>query len=437
MELSKCFKNYCESIQITPKEREKWDNRLNSICKKLNKQYYDINSDTENIILVGSVGRGTAIKGVSDWDCIFSLPDLVYKKFNAYQNNGQSALLQEVKDVIKELYPKTKIKGDGQVVVIEYSDGGIIELVPAFKQFDDSYKYPNSNNGGSWKITNPIPEINSAIKNSNETGKHYKYLCQLLRKWKDTNGFKFKGLLIDTLVKNFIDDKLDNVNINFKEYEVIIKDLFKYLSNQSSERKFWFALGSNQKITNDDSGKFIKKASKVYSLLQDVKDAKEIKEIFIGLFGNDFVGKEANTRRAKNENFIEEMFLVDIRYNIQLDCNISQDGFRPSKLRTFLSNKWKLKNNKRLDFYIVENNIPKVVQDDVVWYWKVRNTGVEAKYRNMERGEIREGNMRWQEATSFSGKHYVECYAVLNNVVVARARIEVPIDTIRGYNLLV
>lgn len=437
MELSECFKNYCESIQITPKEREKWDNRLNSICKKLNKRYYGINSGTENIILVGSVGRGTATKCVSDWDCIFPLPDSVYKKFNAYQNNGQSALLQEVKDVIKELYPKTKIKGDGQVVVIEYSDGGIIELVPAFKQFDGSYKYPNSNRGGSWKITNPVPEIDSAINTSNETGKHYKYLCQLLRKWKDANGFKFKGLLIDTLVKKFIDDKLDNVNINFKDYETIIKDLFKYLSEQDPNRIFWFSLGSNQKITNDDSGRFIKKASKVYFLLQDANDEKKFKEICIGLFGNDFVGEEASTRRAKNENFIEEMFLVDIRYNIQLDCNITQDGFRPSKLRTFLSNKWKLKNNKQLDFYIVENDIPEKMKDKVVWHWKVRNTGDEAKNRNMERGEIREGNMKWREVASFSGNHYVECYAVLTNVVVARARIEVPIDTIRGYNLFV
>ena len=72
------------------------------------------------------------------------------------------------------------------------------------------------------------------------------------------------------------------------------------------------------------------------------------------------------------------------------------------------------------------------MEDSIVWYWKVRNVGHEAKRRNMERGGIRKGGQIWEESTTFSGEHYVECYAVYEDVVVARDRIAVPIDTIKG-----
>ena len=90
-------------------------------------------------------------------DIIFDLPSEVYDKFDDYTSNGQSALLQEVKGVLQERYPKTDIRGDGQVVVIEFT-AYTVEFVPGFKQSDDRFKYPDTHDGGSWKYTNPIAE---------------------------------------------------------------------------------------------------------------------------------------------------------------------------------------------------------------------------------------------------------------------------------------
>ena len=71
------------------------------IAKKLNKHYYDLTGDTiSHMYIVGSVGRQTAIKGSSDLDILFDLPQETFKKFDGYSSNGQSALLQEVKGVI-------------------------------------------------------------------------------------------------------------------------------------------------------------------------------------------------------------------------------------------------------------------------------------------------------------------------------------------------
>ena len=432
MSLSKYFEDYCKGIQLTSDEREKWQKRLDSITKKLNKKYYDSNSTKDNMIVVGSVGRNTSVHGVSDWDCIFSLPKEIFKKFDSYESNGQSALLQEVKKEIKSLYPSTDIKGDGQVVVISFNDGDI-ELVPGFEQYDSNYKYPDSNAGGSWKITKPIPEQDEANKMSEKTDYHYIYLSQLLRKWKNNIGFKFKGLLIDTMVKKFIDEDDSRKSISFSDYSSLLIDLFEFLSKEDSEKSYWSALGSNQQISNDDNGKFIKKAKKAFNKLKDLDDEDKLTEAYRSLFGNNFA-KEAVTdkKSAPYEEFAERKFAIDVQFNMKLDCKITQDGFRTRQLRDFLAKNWALKINKTLDFEVVSNDIPKNLLHKVQWFWKVRNVGNEAIKRNQERGQIFPAGTTRREVTSFNGNHYVECYAVVNNTVIARDRIKVPISTLIG-----
>ena len=185
MTLSNHFEDFCDEITIDNDEIERWSDRIRKITKKLNKKYYDSSSDEDNILIVGSVGRGTAIHNASDYDCIFGLPSEKFKQFDGHSGNGQSALLQEVKKEIQLSYPSTKVKGDGQVVIISFSDGDI-ELVPAFRQSEGNFKYPDSNNGGFWKMTKPLPEIEEAEQMAKLmaklTEKHYINFCRLMKK---------------------------------------------------------------------------------------------------------------------------------------------------------------------------------------------------------------------------------------------------------------
>ena len=129
-----------------------------------------------------------------------------------------------------------------------------------------------------------------------------------------------------------------------------------------------------------------------------------------------------------SEEFIEEKFSVDIRYDVDIDCNVTQAGWRPFLLRTFLGEgSTHLRKNKKLDFFIEDTDCPKPY--DV--YWKIRNVGAEAIRRDMVRGNIvKESGLHHIENTEFEGEHYVECFLVKNNVCVARDRIEVPIGTL-------
>ena len=107
MSLTDYFEDFCEEeLPITQDEFQKWNNRLKEITKKLNLKYYpdDNFNDVEkdHLYVVGSVGRKTTIKNTSDFDILFQLPQEVYNQYNNYSGNGQSALLQEVKNIIKE-----------------------------------------------------------------------------------------------------------------------------------------------------------------------------------------------------------------------------------------------------------------------------------------------------------------------------------------------
>ena len=61
--------------------------------------------------------------------------------------------------------------------------------------------------------------------------------------------------------------------------------------------------------------------------------------------------------------------------------------------------------------------------------WKVRNIGEETIKREQIRGQILNdnGNRERKESSLFHGPHFVECYALKDNICVARARIDIPI----------
>ena len=64
------------------------------------------------------------------------------------------------------------------------------------------------------------------------------------------------------------------------------------------------------------------------------------------------------------------------------------------------------------------------------YLWKVRNIGPKARQRNDERGaiELRKTKDEINEHSSFSGHHYVECYAVKDDVCIGRGSIDVNIQ---------
>ena len=95
MGLADWFSTFCSNIQV--QDGSTISTRYKNITRRLNTDFWNTNSDTSHSLYVGSYGRNTAIQGFSDLDMIFQLPSDLYKKYDGYSGNGQSALLQEVK----------------------------------------------------------------------------------------------------------------------------------------------------------------------------------------------------------------------------------------------------------------------------------------------------------------------------------------------------
>jgi hypothetical protein len=62
--------------------------------------------------------------------------------------------------------------------------------------------------------------------------------------------------------------------------------------------------------------------------------------------------------------------------------------------------------------------------------WKVTNRGEHAIKRDCIRGQIIDdaGSLERKESTNFKGSHFVECYIIKDNMVLAMDSIDVPIS---------
>lgn len=402
--------------------------RYEEITAALNKEFRATDSKTDNSIKVGSYGRWTGIKGISDLDMLYIMPA---SKWNDYKDGKQSKLLDDTRDAIKSRYPNTVVRKDRLVVQVLYKNF-TVEVQPVFEQEDSSFKYPDTYNGGSWKITKPREEIKAMKEFVDQKNKNLRKLCKMARAWKNKHGVGMGGLLIDTLAYNFLKSTTDYDNRSTAVYDLMCRDFFLYLSEEPN-KDYYLALGSNQRV--NVKSKFQKKANKAYNLCRDAIAAgesdsanKKWKKVFGRPFPANVQAESKDTSKAyrNTEQFIEDTYPVDIRFNLKIECEVSQDGSRVALLRTMLFRKLKLSPKKQLNFYVDDIDVP----GEFILKWKVLNRGAEAERRDCIRGNIviDGGFRKKQEKTDFSGEHVVECYAIQNGVVVAKDRINVPIQ---------
>lgn len=428
MDIEQTFKDFLDNIKV--QNQENIENRFGAITQRLNSDFYKIDSKTDNGIYIGSYGRNTAISGISDLDLIFKLPDDLYRKYNNREGNKQSQLLQDVKASISKTYSQSKVRADGQVVVIEFSND-YIEVCPAFSEDDGSFTYPDANNGGKWKKTNPIPESTTMIDFDKDCNCNLINLCRIIRSWKNKFGVKISGLLIDSLVYNFFISNLEYKSFSFSQYDILIRNFFEYLKDLDDDRKYWYAPGSNQHVYKNKSN-FKTKAKKALKIVEDAiskNENKTVYEIWRKLFGKSFPYpqsiKESSFNYNASEEYIEEKFPINISYKLRIDCEVTQAGFRTELLRSVRF----LKKNKDLVFFITDIDVPKPYQV----LWKVKNEGEVAYQRNCLRGQIlksNRGNEKRKENSNFEGAHFVECYIIKDGFCVARDRIDVPISNV-------
>lgn len=429
MTISQAFNNFLGNIKVD--NSVVISNRYKEITKKLNRTFRGTDSETDNCLQVGSYGRYTGIKGISDLDMLYIMPA---SKWDDYKDNP-GKLLKKVKDALVERYPTTDIRVDRLVVDVFFSNF-TFEVQPVFEEKDGddiNYKYPDTKTN-TYKITKPRQEQDEMFSFKQEHGETHRHLCKMVRNWKNTMGVGMGGLLIDTLTHRFLSNHSEYDNTELSNYDELCRDFFEYLKDEP-KKDHYQALGSGQDVKVKHA--FQNKAKKAYNKVVDAineKDDKKKHDLWREIFGCQFPKSEVATVESKlfsagytdQEEFIEDKYPVDIKYGLKLDCMIARNGFRETLLSRLLTIGQRIGRVRSLDFTF-ETDVPEPYEVK----WKARNVGEEAKRRNCLRGQIINSNKNFttrHESADFRGSHYMECYIIKDGVVVARERIDVPIE---------
>lgn len=427
MTISDSFSLFLDNIKVD--KYEAIGQRYKEITKKLNKTFRDTASETANTLQVGSYGRYTGIKGISDLDMLYIMPQ---NKWNDYKDSPQ-ALLSDVRDALQERYPKTDVSYDRLVVDVKFSDF-VFEIQPVFEIADEdgthiNYQYPDTKEM-RYKITKPKQEQETMTEFRKNHGQHHRLLCKMARSWKNNVGVSMGGLLLDTLTYNFLKERSDLDFSSYSTFDTLSRDFLAYLKDQPKQ-KHYQALGSNQDVKVKHP--FRSKAAKSFQKAKDAcetTDEPSRNDLWREVYGRDFPKVKSPVQESisytDNEEFIEDKYPINIKYDLRLDCEIVRNGFREKLLSEILASGQKICKVRSLDFMLkTDTPEPYVVK------WKARNVGSEAKRRNCLRGEIIDPNRKnsvRHESADFCGPHYMECYIIKDGEVVARDRIDVPIE---------
>jgi hypothetical protein len=419
--INKQLEKFYENIKLTENQKTDAKTKYSGVCEKLHSSYYpDTQYNGNTKLLVGSYAKGTMIRPARDVDVIFIMPPEKFGDYNDNKTNPQSQLLQDVRRILSEKYPDTDISANEKVVVVKFVDPAHdVEVLPAW-EVNSNFCIPNSANGGSWEYYDYRGDIRKVKDSESKTGKT-KFLIRTIKKWSDNCSVQVKTYEIEIVALSFF-----NTYSAPESSSELLVNFFEYFKNS----------------TNNDTVKnhlqtACNRATKARNFELEKKYDEAVEE-WIKIFGSNFpkhIDSEKSTLElltekypSSNEQFLDKDFNIPYKittnYNVEIDADIEQDGFRKNTLKNFLQKHFPILKNHKLIFKAIHN-----VPQPYTMKWKVRNYGEEAKQANDLRGQIYndDGRESRTENTKYYGEHYVECYIIKNGVCVAIGHTPVPI----------
>lgn len=226
------FDLFHQNLSLTVPQQQDAHTKRSGVVGCLNRHYYGTSSATDNSFMIGSWGKGTAIRPPRDIDLYFLLPVNVYHRFQVYLGNRQSHLLQEVKEVLSETYPDTNMRGDGQVVVVQFESYSV-EVAPAFALTNGCYWICNTRDGGSYKETDPLAEVQHLEAADQAFNRNLRPLIRMLKAWQDYCSVPVKSFQLELLAAEFLPRSPWRYR-DFFWFDWITRDFFAFLYHRAN-----------------------------------------------------------------------------------------------------------------------------------------------------------------------------------------------------------
>jgi hypothetical protein len=222
------FHRFYSDLLLTPDQTQDGMTKQLGVRQKLEQVYYGRSSEAPPGFLVGSWGKTTQVRPPRDLDLFFVLPAGEFTRFEARTGNKQSALLQEVKDALQEKYVQSDLRGDGQVVLIAFNTIDV-EIIPVFAIANNQFVMPDTNDGGRWKIVDPLAQIALIRDTDQQTSGNTRALARMMKQWTRYYNVPIKSFVIELIVTYFM-RQYDNSSYNFFWYDLFVRDFLKYLN---------------------------------------------------------------------------------------------------------------------------------------------------------------------------------------------------------------
>jgi hypothetical protein len=238
------FDQLLANLTITDSQRKDGQISQAGIRDCLNRHYWGYASETANSMLIGSWGKDTRNRPPRDIDVLFLLPGEVYWRFNKRSGNRQSQLLQEIRAVLTVTYPQTRMRGDGQVVVVPFNTIPI-EISPGFRCTDGSIIICDTNNEGRYKTSTAEAEaLDLAISDMAANG-NTRALVRMMKQWLRVRNVPLKPFQLERLAVEFMAVWPYRLEDAFW-YDWMVRDFLAYLLRRANG--YLFMPGTSEQV---------------------------------------------------------------------------------------------------------------------------------------------------------------------------------------------
>lgn len=244
------FQGLLSNLALTQAQLEDGYTKAGGIVSTLNSAIYDEADARKNAFIVGSWGKGTAVRPPTDLDLFFLLPASIWREYQLKTGNKQSQLLQYVRGILLNRYSQTSIRGDGQVVVVGFNTL-VVEVVPAFPIQGGGYYICDTNDGGTWKAVDSDQElIEMNVLDDRYIG-NVRKLSKIIKQWQRHCNVPIKGFHIEQVVKEML------ASCTFSErdeywFDWLVRDFFRFLLARAGggfympgDKAEWISLGTD------------------------------------------------------------------------------------------------------------------------------------------------------------------------------------------------
>lgn len=452
-DLSSKFNTFYSSNVVLPQAvQDELYNKKNLNIQRLKdglKEYNEENGTSYSVVetcVQGSVAMSTVVQNEdSDYDIdvavVFSKAALGDKGAQATRNMVANALRKKTKQFNAEPEVKTSC------VRIKYADGYHIDFAVYRRYYDtenNSWIYEHA--GADW-TERELKGLTEWFKTQNDAsdGKLRKVirLSKMFCKSRDTWKNMPSGLLQTVLCDEKLQHSYDRID---ELFYYTMKEIVDRLESDTSvvapvdnSRVLTSRQSDTQKMTNWRN-RLKSKLEDLDVLFKDDCTKQDALQAWYGFFNHDFWNEQVTALSnysqlstpifesvrsfADTEQFIEDLYPVNLCYSCKISCHVNGNGWRTKPLSEFLTIlRHYLPHNFEIRCTMEYTNCPQPYRI----LWKVKNVGPEAERRNQLRGQIIEKGKNIVEHSKFFGNHYIECFIIKDGICVAKTRVDIPI----------